>query len=307
MNYREPILVILAAGRGSRFGGLKQLEPVGPGGGAILDYTVYDAQRAGFGHLVLVVSDESEDPLRQAAAARFGAHLPVSYVRQRLDDLPAGLTVPPDRRKPWGTGQALLAARDVVDRPFAVVNADDFYGAEALETMGRFLRGGTGDGSPVYAMVGYSLADTMTDCGTVSRAVCGCDGDGWLEDIVEIPAIERTPEGGVYVNAEGQRRLVDGDQLVSMNIWGFTPQVFPQLEAGLVDFFGRQGGPAEREYYLSDQVNRLIAAGVARVKVLGGTGRWCGITNPGDQTRVRDRLTRLTGRGLYPPHLWGGD
>ncbi len=196
MNNREPILVILAAGRGSRFGGLKQLEPVGPGGGAILDYTVYDALRAGFDRLVLVVSEESEGPLRQVVAARFGAHLPVSYVRQRLDDLPAGLAVPPDRRKPWGTGQALLAARDVVDRPFAVVNADDFYGAEALDTMGRFLCGGTGDGPPVYAMVGYSLADTMTDGGTVSRALCRCTADGWLKEIVEIPALEKTPEGG---------------------------------------------------------------------------------------------------------------
>lgn len=304
MSENKPILVILAAGRGSRFGGLKQLEPVGPGGGAILDYTVYDALRAGFGSLVLVVSEEVEDRMRAVAAERFGQHLPVSFVRQRLDDLPADFDVPAGRVKPWGTGQAVLAAREAVDRSFAVVNADDFYGEGALKTLGRFLIDGSRASEPVYAMVGYHLADTMAGGGTVSRALCRCSAEGWLEEIVEIPAMERTPEGGAYDDTSGRRCLVDGEQLVSMNIWGFTPPVFSQLERGFAGFLQRQSESGKAEFYLSDQINRLIVGDAARVHVLGGAGRWCGITNPDDKVRVDRMLARLTEQGVYPRELW---
>lgn len=301
----DPLLVILAAGRGSRFGGFKQLEPVGPCGDAILDYTVYDAIRAGFGAAVLVVSREVEDLLRSAATERFGCRLPVSFVRQRLDDLPAGIPLPAGRVKPWGTGQAVLAVRDAVDRPFAVVNADDFYGAAALQSLGRFLTGAADDGTPEYAMVGYRLADTLTDGGTVSRALCRCTAGGRLEEIMEIPAIAKTSEGGgVYDDAHGRRCQVGGDQLVSMNIWGFTPRVFPQLNEAFKRFLERSGGSTTDEFYLSNEVNGLIAGGAAKVRVLGGAGRWCGITNPEDKARVEGILARLTDEGLYPRELW---
>lgn len=300
-----PLLVILAAGRGSRFGGLKQLEPVGPAGEAILDYTVYDALRAGFGGAVLVVSEEAEDRLRAAAGERFGRHVPVDFVRQGLDDLPEGCTRSPGRVKPWGTGQAVLASRELVDRPFAVVNADDFYGAGALQTLGRFLAGPMPDGPPVYAMVGYALGATLPDGGgSVSRALCRRTSDGWLEKVVEIPAIERSGEGGVYEDAGGRRCLVGGEELVSMNIWGFTPEVFPQLNGAFARFLESCGDSAGDEFYLSNEVNGLIAEGAARVKVLGGAGRWCGITNPEDRDRVAGIIARLTDQGDYPRGLW---
>jgi len=301
----KPLLVILAAGRGRRFGGLKQLEPVGPGGGAILDYTVYDAVGAGFGGVVLVVNEEVEGRLRAVAAERFGSHLPVSFVRQRLDDLPDGVSLPAGSIRPWGTGQAVLAARDAVDRPFTVVNADDFYGATALRSLGRFLTGGADDGIPEYAMLGYRLEDTMTDGGTVSRALCRCTANGWLEEIVEIPSIARMPDGGgAYEDARGRRCQVGGDQMVSMNIWGFTPRIFPQLSEAFERFLKRSDGSDTDEFYLSNEVNWLIARGEARVKVLGGAGRWCGITNPEDKAGVEGILARLTDEGAYPRELW---
>jgi hypothetical protein len=301
----QPVLVILAAGRGSRFGGLKQLEPVGPGGEAILDYTVYDALRAGFGRVVLVVSEESEDRLRSAAVERFGRHLPVDFVCQRIDDLPDGCSLPPGRVKPWGTGQAVLAARHLVDRPFAAVNADDFYGAGALESLGRFLAAEPGSGTPVYAMVGYGLGATLPDDGnTVSRALCRCTRDGWLEQIEEIPAIARFGDGGLFEDTAGQSRQVGGDELVSMNIWGFTPAIFPQLNEAFGRFLEHRGDSAGDEFYLSNEVNGLIAGGAAKVKVLGGAGRWCGITNPEDKARVAGILAGLTDQGDYPRELW---
>ncbi len=300
----KPLLLILAAGRGSRFGGLKQLEPVGPGGGAILEYTVYDALRAGFGGVVFVVSAEAEERLRAAAAERFGRRTPVAFVRQRLDDLPGGFFLPAGRLKPWGTGHAVLAARELVDRPFAVVNADDFYGAAALESLGRFLAGAADGGTPEYAMVGYRLGETLSGIGAVSRALCRCTEVGRLEAIEEIPAIARSGEGGVYEDAAGHRCLVGGDELVSMNIWGFTPRVFPQLGESFERFVRRSLGSDTEEFYLSNEINRLIARGAAGVQVLGGAGRWCGITNPEDKPRVEGVLARLTEDGVYPRELW---
>lgn len=301
---QKPLLVVLAAGRGSRFGGLKQLEPVGPGGGAILDYTVFDALRAGFDGVVLVVSEEVEERMRVAAGERFGRHLPVDFVRQRLDDLPAGFTPPDGRVKPWGTGQAVLAARDLVDRPFSVVNADDYYGAAALGSLGRFLAGEAGDGIAEYAMVGFRLGQTLSDGGTVSRALCRCTPEGWLEGIEEIPAIARSGDGGVFEDSTGHRRHVGGEELVSMNIWGFTPRIFPQLGEMFARFLDCSGSSTGDEFYLSNEVNGLICGGDARVKVLGGAGRWCGITNPEDKALVAATLTRLTDEGVYPRELW---
>jgi hypothetical protein len=302
---QRPQLVILAAGCGSRFGGLKQLEPVGPGGGAILDYTVYDAVRAGFGEVVLVVGDDSAGPVREAAARRFGRYLPVRLARQRLDGLPGGGGVPAGRKKPWGTGHAVLAARDLVDRPFAVVNADDFYGAGALESLGRFLAEEAHPGGVEYAMVGYALGDTLPDDGRpVSRALCRTTVDGWLERIEEVPAIVRKGEGGQYEDEGGHPVSVGLDQPVSMNIFGFTPRIMGQLATAFERFLGGTSDPAAGEFYLSDEVDRLIAAGGARMRVLGGAGRWCGITNPGDQALVAERLDRLTDEGLYPRELW---
>jgi NDP-sugar pyrophosphorylase family protein len=301
---RKPRLVILAAGRGSRYGGLKQLEPVGPCNQAILDYTIHDARQGGFGSVVLVVSGESDGPLRAAAAERFGRHLPVDVVEQRIDDLPPDTHVLGDRAKPWGTGHAVWAARDLVDRPFGVVNADDLYGAGALAALGRFLSGVDVD-STDWAMVGYRLADTLpADGGSVSRALCLGDRQGHLTAIREIPEIARAGGGAEYVDSLGKTRRVDGEALVSMNIWGFTPAVFPLLERGIAAFLDRTGGAGGAEYYLSDEVDRWVGDGVARVHLLDGAGPWCGITNPEDRELVRERLARLTAEGAYPEELW---
>jgi len=301
---RRPQLMILAAGRGRRYGGLKQLEPVGPGNQAILDYTIYDARRGGFGGVVLIVSEESDGPMRAAAAERFGRHLPVDFVEQRIEDLPAGTMVPAGRAKPWGTGHAVWAARDLVDRPFGVVNADDLYGAGALAAMGRFLAN-AGTASTDWAMVGYRLADTLpAEEGSVSRALCLGDRQGRLTAIKEISEIARAGDGGEYVDGTGKTRRVDGDALVSMNIWGFTPAVFPLLGRGITAFLERTSGAGGAEYYLSNEVDRWVGDGAARVELLGGAGPWCGITNPEDRDLVRKRLGRLTADGVYPEELW---
>lgn len=286
-EHPQPALVILAAGVASRYGSLKQLEPVGPGGEALLEYSAFDAWRCGFGRVVLVVHPETETLFRSGAGGRIARRMPVRYVRQTLEDLPAGFDVPADRHKPWGTGHAVLAAEPAVAGPFAVLNADDFYGRESFAAVRGFLAGAAGS-EPVFAMPGFQLAATLTDSGPVTRALCRVDGDGWLEDIVE------------------RRGLVKGDTaedgVVSMNMWGFTPAVFAELhrlfEAFLV-------GSEDGELLLPDVVRALIRKRRARVKVLAGAGEWCGVTFREDRPRVAARLAELVDRGVYPRDLWG--
>ncbi len=283
-------MVILAAGMGRRFGGLKQLTPVGPGGEAIMDYTVYDALRAGFDEIVLVIRREIAAEVRAHVEAGFGRLVSVKYVCQELGDAPAS------RSKPWGTGQAVLAAAPVLRGPFAVANADDFYGADALAELGAFLSG-PAQAPPTWLVVGYRVLDTLPATGTVSRGLLRID-DGWLQAIDEVHTVRRL-EHGAGRDEAGETRKLAADTLVSMNLWGFGPEVLDHLQGGFDRF--RAGSPGdEDEYYLPVGVAEAIADGGARVKVSSTRSRWCGMTSADDLIEVKRRLAEMTHAGVYP-------
>lgn len=292
-------LVVLAAGMGSRYGGMKQLEKFGPGGATLMDYSVYDALRAGFGRLVFVIRPEMDGAFREAVGRRYERRVPVAYAYQRHDDLPLGFSVPADRKKPWGTGHAVLAAREVT-QPFAVVNADDFYGAQGLAATADFLRGGGSD----HALVGYRLRDTLPEEGAVSRGICQCTRDGWLESIVETLKIERCGADARCPDGHGGWRTLPGDTIVSMNLWAFTPGIFAELQTAFQRYLEQTGGRADTELHLPSAVQQALQAGRARVRVLPAGSVWCGVTNPQDKPRVERAIRAFVARGDYPAQLW---
>ena len=300
-------LVVLAAGMGSRYGGMKQLDAVGPGGWTLMDYSVFDARRAGFTDVVFVIRPDMEDAFRPFAAARYGAGdgaLRVAMVHQRLDALPAGAPVPPGRRKPWGTAHAVLAAADAVRTPFAVVNADDFYGAAAYEAVAGFLTGEGRTGAlPTWAIAGYRLDETTSDAGGVNRGVCRTDSAGWLTHIEEVLDIVPAPDGGFTGRASGGAVALEPAALVSMNIWAFTPAVFDVLRNGLADFL-RVADPVKDEFLLPAAIQNAVHHGAARVRVLDPRSRWFGVTYPADRPAVADALRTLVAEGRYPERLW---
>ena len=299
-----PSLVILAAGVGSRYGGLKQLDPVGPSGETIMEYSIYDAIRAGFDRTVLVVRPETETDFRDSVGARVGARLSVVYVHQRLDDLPEGVRRGDDRRKPWGTGHAVLAAEAAVTGPFAVINADDFYGAASYQSLAAFLGEGADPSPTEYCLQGFAIGSTLSDAGAVSRGLCHADRDGWLRSIVEVLEVRKHGAGGVYRDGTGVERQLVGDELVSMNMWGFTPVVFSELRRLFVAFLGRSGEDPDAEFLLPAAIQSLIADGRARVRVLPEAGQWCGITYREDREAVVAHIAGLVARGVYPEKLW---
>lgn len=309
-----PALVVLAAGIGSRYGGLKQVEPVGPGGATILEYSVFDAQRAGFARIIFVIREEMLAGFRERLGDRIARRLPVEYVFQRLEDVPAGFSVPTGRTRPWGTAHAVLAAGQVVREPFAVINADDLYGAEALRVMGGFLSGGdlasnqtpsqADGGTAIYALVAYRLGETLSEYGAVSRGVCSCTPDGWLESITEITGIRPGSAGGRYADASGLEQELPAETPVSMNLWGFTPDVFEHLHTSLRVFLERHGQSTTAEYYLPAAVQELMQAGRVRVRLLATGGRWCGITHRLDLEGARRYIAEQIERGVYPQALW---
>jgi NDP-sugar pyrophosphorylase family protein len=302
----EPTLVILAAGIGRRYGGLKQLEPVGPGREALLEYSIFDALRAGFDRVVLVIRPEIEDEFRRFLGAHLAEDIDVSYVYQELSDVPGDVVLPSGRTKPWGTGHAVLAAEAEIHGPFAVVNADDFYGSDSFTAMGEFLKTDHGVTPPTFALAGFRVGPTLSETGPVSRGLCRTDGAGWLENIVEVLELEKHGAEGRYTDASGVDRVVPGDELVSMNMWGFTPAVFPELRVRFGQFLDTSGKAADgsSEFLLPDAVQRMIDDGSARVRVLRHDGRWCGITFPEDRERVRGFIASLVARGEYPSRLW---
>ncbi|MFH1747768.1 MAG: NTP transferase domain-containing protein [Planctomycetota bacterium] len=313
----QPTLIILAAGMGSRYGGLKQLEAVGPSGETIMDYSVYDARRAGFGKVVFIIRPDMEAAFRAAIGSRYERHIPVEYAFQRLEDLPAGHTAPPGRTKPWGTAHAILAAADRVNEPFAVINADDFYGANSFATLAEFLttrvaqasRLCESDGACVaepatYAMVGYTLRDTLTVAGTVNRGVCRCDTDGWLQEITEIINIEPDGAGACYPDQSGGTGTLTGNEPVSMNFWGFRPVFFEQLRAYFEEFLRSNADSLKAEFYIPISIQDLIRAGRARVKVLPTSAHWCGVTHKEDLPRVVRMIAELVDADHYPHQLW---
>ncbi|MGO8758092.1 MAG: NDP-sugar synthase [Terracidiphilus sp.] len=295
-----PTLLVLAAGMGSRYGGLKQIDPVGPAGETIIDYSIFDALRAGFGKLVFVIRRDIEQQFREIVGARFENRVAVEYVFQSLEDIPPRFTVPAGRTKPWGTTQAILLAEGVIHEPFAAINADDFYGAGGY----RELAGHLTSGSPDYAMVGFVLRNTLSDFGSVARGVCQVAGDGYLEHIVELTKIERDGNGARNTDAAGKVTTLGGDEPVSLNMWGFTAQVFSQLRENFEKFLEGNATDLKSECYIPNTVGELVRSGQARVKVLHTSDSWFGVTYREDRPRVVDSIRQLIASGSYPERLW---
>lgn len=296
----SPALLVLAAGMGSRYGGLKQIDPVGPAGETIIDYSIFDALRAGFGKLVFVIRKDIEQQFREIVGTRFEKRVAVDYVFQALEDIPSRFTVPAGRTKPWGTTQAILLAADAIHEPFAAINADDFYGADAY----RSLAGQLTSGSQDYSMVGFVLRNTLSDFGSVARGVCQVSADGYLEHIAELTKVERDGNGARNTDAAGTATKLTGDEPVSMNYWGFTPQVFDQLRENFEKFLESSGTDLKSECYIPNTVGELVRAGQARVKVLHSRDSWFGVTYREDRPRVVESIRGLIAKGLYPEKLW---
>ncbi len=285
---------------GSRYGGLKQIDPVGPHGETIIDYSIFDALRAGFGKLVFVIRKDLEAQFKEIVGARFESRLPVEYVFQELNQLPAGFKVPPGRTKPWGTTQAILMAAPVINEPFAAINADDFYGADSFQVLARHLQSGSTD----YSMVGFILRNTLSDFGSVARGVCEVDADHYLRHIIELTKVERDGTGAKSTAPDGTVTKYTGDEPVSMNMWGFTPTIFPHLEREFTEFLRVNGTAEKTECYIPMTVGQLIRNGQARCRVLRSTASWFGVTYREDRPRVVADIRKLVEQGLYPEKLW---
>ena len=296
-------LVVLAAGVGSRYGGPKQIDRVGPGGGTLIDYAVYDARRAGFERAILVVAEGKEADMREAVGDRIARRVPVAYAQQPRG-LPEGFRAASGRTKPWGTGPATLATAPLLDGPFAVINADDFYGASSYQSLAEHLRRSPAGPVPELALVGFPLAATLSPDGAVSRAICTVDASGYLASIREALKVERDGADAREQDESGAWRKLAHDTPVSLNFWGFTPAVLEPLARGYERFLSQNAASLTAEYYLPAAVQELIAEGRARVRVLGGGGAWAGLTHAGDRPRLVERLRALTARGDYPADLW---
>jgi dTDP-glucose pyrophosphorylase len=301
----ELTLVVLAAGVGSRYGGLKQLESVGPAGESLLEYSAYDAMRAGIRRAVLVIRRDCEQRFRRSLGHGLARALHVSYVVQRLSDVPAGCAVPKGRTRPWGTGHALLSARDAVRGPFVVINADDFYGRDAFATLSEFLRTRAHGAGLDFALAAFEVGATLSESGPVSRGLCRVDAAGWLEAIFEVPKLAKLGDGARYTDATGAEQRVAADELVSMNMWGFSPEIFSELTGQLRRFLASTpDADHASELLIPDVVQRMVAGQRVRVRVLCHRGRWCGITFPDDLARARAFIARLVADGEYPERLW---
>lgn len=302
MTDEDLTLVVLAAGLGSRYGGMKQLAAVGPEGATLMDYAVHDAWRAGFRRAVFVIRPDLEAAFERLIGQRYRGRLEVLTAHQRLDEVPTGVMPVPGRIRPWGTAQAVLAARSQVSGGFAVLNADDFYGRDALEQAANFLHGTTAHGG-THAVIGYPMAQTSSPAGGVNRAVLVVGHDGFLTHIEEVKDLIEVPGGRFRGRAGMEVRNIDRDTLVSMNLWAFTPEVFTGLDQAFRRFLASQPGESD-ECYLPEAVAGMIASGQVRVRVIPTASRWCGITYVEDRPRVEAELAELVRRGEYPAPLW---
>ena len=304
----KPVLVVMAAGMGSRYGGLKQLDPIDNNGHVILDYSVYDAHRAGFDTVVFVIKPEIEDIFREMIGDRISKVMEVKYVFQRADDLPEGYAVPEGRSKPWGTAQAVLAARDVVEGPFAVINADDYYGPEGFEEIYNYLlHHPDTPGMYEYAMVGYLLKNTVTENGSVARGVCTETASGYLHSVVERTKIIQGDRCPQYTEDDGETwNDLCEDDIVSMNLWGFQKSYLKEAWAGFPAFLDKTlaENPMKGEYFLPSVVSSLLSQHKARVKVLRSNDKWYGVTYKEDKPSVMEALRELREKELYPEKLW---
>ncbi|NRB62204.1 MAG: nucleotidyltransferase [Saprospiraceae bacterium] len=298
----KPTLLILAAGMGSRYGGLKQIDPLGPNGEALIEYSIYDAIRAGFGKVVFVIRQNIEDIFREKIGNQFSDQIEVRYAFQELDTPIEGINEFPVREKPWGTGHAVLVAKDHIQEPFAVINADDYYGIDSYQVMAKFLRD---DCSPsTYAMLAYFLGNTLSDAGHVNRGVCAQDAKGFLTTVVERHKIQKTDKGITFQDEEEGGQLTDSD-LVSMNFWGFHPNVFEYLRKDFIQFVKANEGQPRAEFYIPLLANRLIQDDIVKFSVLSTDAQWYGVTYQEDKPMVQKAFRELTETGKYPSSLWG--
>ena len=299
----KPTLFILAAGMGSRYGGLKQLDGLGPNGETIMDYSVFDAMRAGFGKVVFVIRKDFEEDFRNVVLSKYADHVPCEVCFQGIDNLPEGFTRNPERTKPWGTNHAVLMAKDLIKEPFMVINADDFYGKESFEVMAKFLVEANGQEGK-YCMAGYRVGNTLSDHGTVSRGVCATDRMGYLTDVVERTAIENKNGHVVYQDENGQDVEIPFETPVSMNMWGFTPEYFAYAEEAFKAFLTENAQELKAEFYIPTLVNDMINSGKATCKVLDTTAKWFGVTYAEDRQMVVDKIQALVDAGVYPNKLF---
>lgn len=304
---KKPVLVIMAAGMGSRYGGLKQIDPVDEYGHMIIDFSLYDAKQAGFEKVVFIIKKENEEIFKEVIGSRIAEYMEVAYVFQDLQNIPEGFTVPEGRVKPWGTGHAVLSCIDIVDGPFAVINADDYYGRKAFQVIYDYLASHEDDDKYRYTMVGYRLENTVTDNGHVARGICTTNEAGELIAIHERTRIEKHADGIAYTEDEGATwTTVPGNTLVSMNMWGFTESILKELQKHFPAFLekGTRENPLKCEYFLPEVVSGLLADGKATVAVLSSSDKWYGVTYKEDKPVVVAAIRSMKDRGIYPEKLW---
>lgn len=287
---------------GSRYGGLKQIDGLGPNGETIMDYSVFDALRAGFGKIVFVIRKDFEEDFRRVVLSKYADKVPCEVCFQAIDCVPEGVSYNPERTKPWGTNHAVLMAKDIIKEPFAVINADDFYGKESFAILADYLRSIEGTEGK-YCMIGYRVANTLSEHGSVSRGVCATDAEGYLTDVVERTKIENK-DGQIVFSEDGKDTILPPNTPVSMNMWGFTPEYFAYAEQAFVDFLKAHGQELKSEFYIPTLVNDLIIAGKATCKVLDTPSKWFGVTYAEDRPQVVAKLNRLVAEGEYPAKLF---
>lgn len=300
----KPTLFVLAAGMGSRYGGLKQMDGVGPSGETIMDYSIYDAIKAGFGKLVFVIRESFEDDFRDKIVKKYEKQIPVELVFQELDRLPEGVKLNPDRIKPWGTNHAVMMGKDVINEPFVVINADDYYGSEGFQVIADYLSALDENSKNDYCMVGYRIGNTLSESGSVARGVCETDDEGNLTGVVERTEVIRNDGVVQYKNENDEWVSTPDTTPVSMNMWGFTPDYFKYSDDYFVDFLKDNADNIKAEFFIPLLVNHLTVNGIATVKVLDTPSKWFGVTYADDRPDVVERLQKLVDEGKYPTPLW---
>lgn len=301
----DTTLLVLAAGMGSRYGGIKQLDRLGPSGETIMDYSIYDALRAGFNKVVFVIRRDFADDFKEVFIDKLKGKTKVEVAYQELSKVPEGTVVHPDRKKPWGTAHAMLVTKDLIHEPFAVINADDFYGREAYQTMGDFLKNEAKPGKKEYAMCGYKLENTLSEFGSVSRGICKVDDEGYLQSVEEHVKIERNKQGKIISYLEDGTELeLPGNALVSMNFWGFDPSVFDVIQKDFDLFLQNHSMELKSEIYTPKVVDDLINKGLGKVKMLSSDAHWFGVTYADDKPKAMENLNELTQKNDYPRNLW---
>jgi dTDP-glucose pyrophosphorylase len=300
----NPTLLILAAGIGSRYGGLKQLDKIGPSGEAIIDYSIYDAIRAGFDKVVFVIKEDISKDFREVFDEKLRDRIKVEYVFQEINKIPEGITYSKERQKPWGTGHAVLMALDKIHEPFAVINADDFYGCGSYQALADFYKEWTPQKGDTYCMIGYELGKTLSEHGTVSRGICKADSNAFLLEVNERTKIERDTRGIAYIDETGKSFYLDERTTVSMNFWGFTPSFFNHLQTGFHEFIKNNANSPKAEFYIPTLINDLLKQKKVSVRILPCNDQWFGMTYREDRELVVSKIRELVNAGVYPDNLW---